>query len=407
MAVTPARTRSGGERRRRIDVKIPGLGTKGDRFLLRVGRVDDGTFRAVQTMVRDLGIRLMFPVLAAMQSRRVGWQGALSAWRQGPKALEAMVRGSTAPLLAPLLATYAMHVAKKVDGERTVRVLQAFIDAHGGDRLATTDALTPDVLIAWLDGLKVTRASTRIGEAVSPGTYNRRRAALATFSTWLVARGVLAEHPVRYRRVEKRREPTGRLPAPFAADDYAKYLAAARGVRADAGLALQVMLLTAADRGEVLALEGRDIRWGGASTPTRLRFARHKTNTPERFVPITDELSAALDGWVKEMGVGPGRRVFAHLTAHAIRYAHTKAVVPIGRAGRLTTKDLRHVAAIRWVQAGIPIHRVSKWLGHSTLAQTMIYVEYAPSGAEERELLKKLGGTWDGVVVLGSRKVGG
>ena len=59
-----------------------------------------------------------------------------------------------------------------------------------------------------------------------------------------------------------------------------------------------------------------------------------QTNTPERFVPITDELSATLEAWVGKMGVGPGRRVFAHLTEAVIRYAHEERAAPaVGRKG--------------------------------------------------------------------------
>lgn len=149
-------------------------------------------------------------------------------------------------------------------------------------------------------------------------------------------------------------------------------------------------------------MEGRDIRWGNADTPTRLRFARHKTNAPERFVPITDELSATLEAWVGKMGVGPGRRVFAHLTAAVIRYAHEERAAPaVGRDGRLPVKDLRHVAPMRWLEAGCPLQTVQKWLGHATILQTMRYIESVPKCAEEKALLKKLAGTWDGVVVLG------
>jgi integrase len=328
-------------------------------------------------------------------------------WRQGPAALERIVRGTAAPLIAPLLATYAMHVAGKRDGARTIRIIQEFVDAHGGSARASADLMDQDVIARWLGALQVARSSARVGESISPATYNRRRAAIATFCTWLMARKppVLAEHPVRYGRVLRRDEPKGRLPAPFAADDYAKYLAAAGAFREDAGLALQVMLLTDADRGEVLALEGRDIRWGEGGDPTRIRFKRHKTNTPERYVPITDDLGSALDAWVGLMGVGPGRLVFSHLSAPSVRWAHEEHAAPaIGRVGRLTVKDLRHVAAIRWAQAGVPIHRISKWLGHATIEQTMVYIEFVPSGSEERDLLSKLAGTWDGVAVLKSKR---
>ena len=51
-------------------------------------------------------------------------------------------------------------------------------------------------------------------------------------------------------------------------------------------------------------------------------------------------------------------------------------VISTGR--KVGTHTLRHSAARHWLSAGIPINVVSRWLGHSSLQTTLVYLEILP-----------------------------
>lgn len=55
-------------------------------------------------------------------------------------------------------------------------------------------------------------------------------------------------------------------------------------------------------------------------------------------------------------------------------------------------KGLRHSFAIAALQTGIPPTLVQKWLGHSRLTTTAIYVDIV--GKEEPDMVKKLWGSF-------------
>ena len=44
------------------------------------------------------------------------------------------------------------------------------------------------------------------------------------------------------------------------------------------------------------------------------------------------------------------------------------------RAIDLHFHDLRREAGSRWLDAGVPLHRIQKWLGHTNIAQTSTYL---------------------------------
>lgn len=56
--------------------------------------------------------------------------------------------------------------------------------------------------------------------------------------------------------------------------------------------------------------------------------------------------------------------------------------------------DLRHTAAILWLRAGVPLHAVKSYLGHSSLKTTERYLTHVGSSAD-RAVLSLLPPTWD------------
>jgi len=45
--------------------------------------------------------------------------------------------------------------------------------------------------------------------------------------------------------------------------------------------------------------------------------------------------------------------------------------------------DLRREAASRWLDAGIPLHTIQRWLGHANLSQTSRYLNVTDTGSHD------------------------
>jgi integrase len=63
-------------------------------------------------------------------------------------------------------------------------------------------------------------------------------------------------------------------------------------------------------------------------------------------------------------------------TKQALARAVELGSIPPGRW--VGTHTLRHSAARHWLASGVPINVVSRWLGHSSIQTTLIYLEILP-----------------------------
>ena len=64
----------------------------------------------------------------------------------------------------------------------------------------------------------------------------------------------------------------------------------------------------------------------------------------------------------------------------------------------VTLHDLRHTFAVHAAQAGVPIPRIQKLLGHATVAMAMRYMNHAPEAYFAEDAAKVAGsltGAWD------------
>lgn len=130
---------------------------------------------------------------------------------------------------------------------------------------------------------------------------------------------------------------------------------------------------------EALALQVPDLQLDGDRPTLRVRCGK---GGKERLVPIHPELNAALRTAIAFGGVKKGR-IFSISRSTAWRWikkAYQRAVElgAIAPGRKITTHTLRHSAARHWLASGIPINRVSVWLGHSRLETTLVYLEILP-----------------------------
>ena len=130
---------------------------------------------------------------------------------------------------------------------------------------------------------------------------------------------------------------------------------------------------------EALDLEVRDLSLDTASPTLRVRSGK---GGKTRMVPVHPELHGALSSALAYGDISQGRIIEAH-TATAWRWvqAAVKRAEELGAIAsgkRIGTHTLRHSYARHLVINGIPINYLSRWLGHSSIQTTLIYLELVP-----------------------------
>ena len=175
---------------------------------------------------------------------------------------------------------------------------------------------------------------------------------------------------------------------------------------------VEAALETGCRRGELLSLQWWQVR---LAPKAELFLPGEKTKTKgDRTVPISTRLRAVLemrrtgpdgaehpaDAYVfgNEAGqpVKNVKRAWQRAVLKAHGYTPADVVLEIPRpdgtvrrhrTGRLTPAcqaqfqaiglhfhDLRREAGSRWLDAGVPLHRIRKWLGHANISQTSTYL---------------------------------
>ena len=188
---------------------------------------------------------------------------------------------------------------------------------------------------------------------------------------------------------------------------------------------VQAALETGMRRGEILSLQWWQVRFE-PKAEIFLPAAKTKTKA-DRKIPISSTLKAVLE--MRDTGPDgekhpPSAYVFGNeageavknikhawqravLVAHGIKPAYVTTTKPgqkkeriIVRLARLTPEcqqqlraidlhfhDLRREAGSRWLDGGVPLHRVQAWLGHTNISQTSTYLR--ADGADDDEAMRR------------------
>ena len=117
-----------------------------------------------------------------------------------------------------------------------------------------------------------------------------------------------------------------------------------------------------------------------ADLPTiRVRSGKGRKS---RIVPVHPELRAAFSMALSYGNVSEGRIIDVHRTTawrwvqKAVERAEQLGAIPLGR--EVGTHTFRHSYARHLLLNGIPINYLSRWLGHSSIQTTLIYLELVP-----------------------------
>ncbi len=133
---------------------------------------------------------------------------------------------------------------------------------------------------------------------------------------------------------------------------------------------------------EAIALDVEDLHL--ESDRPQLLVRRGKGKKP-RMVPVHPELQTALVNMLAYGGLKRGRLVgvcrqtaWRWVVVAALRAA---AAGDLGQGRTIGTHTLRHSAARHWLANGVPINKVSVWLGHASIQTTLIYLRILPDAA--------------------------
>ena len=316
----------------------------------------------------------------------------LDAWyqakQQGADALAALKARSGAELLTPVIRDY-LKQSRATDKRKMQQRLNRFARSLG--KAPSVSDVTTASVEAFLSGLTDQRTTTTTKTPAAGSTVNRYRAVIGGLCTWAVKVGRMPTHPIAGKKVEKRPEPLHRLPE-LSAAEYRGYMNVVVTLRPDLEPFFLLLIHTAPDVGELYEhATARDLD----AVAGTIRYQRTKTarfGALPRRVPMPEHVRMSIAVHCAEHDLTGSLRLFAMFQRADIEWTHQRACTAIQRP-ELTLKDLRHVAAIAWVKAGVHIRLVQKWLGHTSLSQTMKYTDYEPDATTAGAMAERAAAT--------------
>jgi integrase len=139
------------------------------------------------------------------------------------------------------------------------------------------------------------------------------------------------------------------------------------------------LFYTGARLGEAQGLHGGDVLLHAKRLLIHEGSRRVKTKEAVRDLPIAPALEQALAGHLARVGPGPDDLVFPDDAQIYGKVRRTwAAICQAAEIAGATPHDARHTFAAHAAQAGIPIVRLQKLLGHADPTMTMRYMKHAP-----------------------------
>ncbi len=314
--------------------------------------------------------------------------------------------------LRQLMKAYTEHLAIKrptrtdVDVWHAAQILRTMVPAVTGELRMFGDWLVRDVKAGTLEEYR----AARIAPGGGPVAVNRNLGFLSAMWNWALEHEYVQVTPFKKGTktvVRKTRElPRSRR---LENGEDAKLLAAC-GPHLRA--AVEAAIETGCRQGELLSLQWWQVR-GDPPSDVVLPAAKTKTRQ-DRVVPVSTRMRAILemrrlapdgkehpaDAYVFGNEIGQRVKTIGTAWDNAVLRAHgatverdkeTHALTPACRVAlraiNLHFHDLRREAGSRWLEGGVSIHVVSKWLGHSNVSQTSTYLATTATG--EADAMKR------------------
>ncbi len=336
--------------------------------------------------LRDAGRR---DLLGLLGTHRLTLAEVHDAYTRDPASLEHLRAKADSPQLGVLVDEWLAWIkspgglsprTRRRYSEKTVRQYQGSWNGFFSVLARGRDAALSDVTQGFVFSYRSARERAvggrkrKIvsGRPVSPSTLNRDFAALGAFLTWLCD---VRSMPVERPRVPHEHEPRGRERW-LSADELAAFEACCPP---EWWSLFAALFYTGARLGEILGLRGADVLLSAGRLCIHEGDRRVKTRQAVRDLPIPRPLEEALGSHFTRLAAGPDTLVFPGAFQHysAVRRIWDATCEAAGIQGA-TPHDARHTFAVHAAQAGVPIVRLQKLLGHATATMTMRYMQHAP-----------------------------
>jgi integrase len=208
--------------------------------------------------------------------------------------------------------------------------------------------------------------------SLSSATLNRDLAALGAFLTWARdVEGLTVERP----RMPRERESRGRERW-FSGEELARFAA---HCPAEWWPFFATLFYTGTRLGEAQGLRGGDVLLHAKRILIHEGTRRVKTREAVRDLPIAPPLERVLAVHLARVAPGPDDLVFPGPPQDYGTARRTwRAICKVAEIAGATPHDARHTFAVHAAQAGIPIVRLQKLLGHADPTMTMRYMKHAP-----------------------------
>ena len=374
------------------------------RMYLSTGTGNKALARDMETTLRRLYREGRLDLLGLLKLRRFSLRQLHDAVTRGPLAVEQLRLGADSPELGPLVdewlawckspAGISPRTRRRYAAQTTRRYRvswRGFYEVLPRGRAARLADLTAGFLADY----RRTRVRAQGGAKRRPvadrplavATVNRDLVALGAFLTWCVeAKGL----PVAPPKFNREREPSGRERW-LSADELRALERACLDRWPEWWPLFATLAFTGMRYGEAAGLLGSDVQLAASRIVIHEGARRVKSSASVRDVPIPAPLAQVLGAHLARVTPGPADPVFpAPLSVYDRAYETFRRVciaAGLHDAGRnpttkprptVTIHDLRHTFGVHAAQAGVPIVRLQKLLGHATPHMTLRYMKHAP-----------------------------
>jgi len=318
----------------------------------------------------------------------------------GPLALEELMAGAASPQLGPLVDEWRAWLAspagvsprtKRRYAPKTVRRYgvswSGFFEVLQRGRQAPLSALTSGFIAEYKTArVRAQGGPGRLARPERPltvATINRDLVALGAFLTWTQSvKGLTVARP----KLGREKEPQGRERW-LSAQELADLERACLEAWPEWWPLFDTLRWTGMRYGEAAGLLGGDVLLAARRITVHEGARRIKTASSVRDVPVPEPLAPVLATHLARVAPGPADPVFPaplgtyDRAADVFRRACIRAGLHDGRKPprpTVTLHDLRHTFGVHAAQAGVPIARLQRLLGHQTAVMTMRYMKHAP-----------------------------
>ncbi len=356
-----------------IEVRWRGL----PRLKFSSGSASKARARSMERTLHALRDAGRFDVLRLLGEGKLRLVDVHEDYQRDPAALQQRIAKVASPVLGPLVDTWLKWLESPAAlSSRTRRPFSprtAYRYRESWQWLFRVlpkgrDATLADITKGFIAEFR--EARRREGKAGS--TINRDLCALSAFRRWCEEEEELA---VPVLKLPREREPAGRE----------RWLSAEELSGLESATPREwwplfaTLAFTGLRIGEAQGLRSGDVRLAERRITIHDRAGRLKTVGSVRDVPIPEPLARLLAEHVTRFPIGSNDLLFdfPFNDYRTARRMFTRASRLAGLRN-LTLHDLRHTFAVHAAQSGVPIPRIQKLLGHSTVAMAMRYMKHAP-----------------------------